>query len=106
MNFGLRLKNLRKRNCLTQDDIAKELGVSQQMVSYYESGKSKPDAEFLTKVAAYFGVSIDFLTARVSDDKVLDEQVVIESFRNIPPSKKPLALQMMKLLETSEDDNE
>lgn len=105
MKFGSRLRELRRSQKLNQGELAKELNISQQQISCYESGQSTPDAEFLNKVANYFDVTTDYLSGRV-DEKVTDEQRIILSYRKLPPAKKQLATQMIKLLETSEDENE
>lgn len=52
---------LRKSNGLTQDELAKLLGVSNQAVSKWEIGQSCPDIQLLPEIAHIFGVSIDEL---------------------------------------------
>lgn len=42
MKFGQRLKILREEQGLTQEDLAKMIGVSSKTVSRYESGESNP----------------------------------------------------------------
>ncbi|MDY2902630.1 MAG: helix-turn-helix transcriptional regulator [Bacilli bacterium] len=60
MNIGVKIKDLRLKNKLTQDDLAKNLNVSIQAVSKWENGGT-PDIELLPKIAKYFKVSTDFL---------------------------------------------
>ena len=43
------LQFLRKSNNYTQDDLAKELGISRQAVSKWETGTTIPDLEILLK---------------------------------------------------------
>lgn len=62
--FGERLKSLRTEKNLTQDDIAKILGCTQRKISYMERGVTEPDLQALSKLADYFGVSIDYLCGR------------------------------------------
>ena len=52
---------LRKKAGITQDELANELGVSNQAVSKWESGKCCPDIELIPNIASFFGVSIDEL---------------------------------------------
>lgn len=47
---GERLKEARYYNSLSISDLADQLGVSKQMVSKYENGKSTPGAEVLFKI--------------------------------------------------------
>lgn len=51
----------RKALNVTQEDIARYVGVSRAAVSKWEKGQSYPDISILPKLAAYFNVSIDDL---------------------------------------------
>ena len=53
------LKILRKKNRITQHELADALHISQTSVSKYERGESEPDLEMVIKMADYFGVTID-----------------------------------------------
>lgn len=55
------LKELRSMNRLTQDDIAKMLGVSVITIGAYENGRKIPRLEKLIRLADYFGISLDNL---------------------------------------------
>ncbi len=59
--FGIILKELRKEANLSQDQLGKKLGFSNQTVSFWESGKREPSLGALVSVAKYFDVSVDFL---------------------------------------------
>lgn len=59
--FGERLKALRVENGMSQDNLSKELNISQSALGYYENCGRTPDIEFLEKVSKYFNVSIDYL---------------------------------------------
>jgi len=59
--FGERLKELREKSGENQNKIAGVLGISSQMVSKLELGKSKPSMESLKKLAAHFNVSVEYL---------------------------------------------
>lgn len=56
-----RLRELRKKENLTQAELAKILYVDQTAVSSWERGKSMPDTTKLQRIASTFGVSIDSL---------------------------------------------
>lgn len=49
---------------ITQRQLADALGVSQGNVSDWKKGRSKPGRDMTEKIAAYFGVSVDFLLGR------------------------------------------
>ena len=53
------LKTLRKKNRITQKELAEALHISQTSVSKYERGESEPDLEMVIKMADFFGVTID-----------------------------------------------
>jgi transcriptional regulator with XRE-family HTH domain len=53
-----KIKQLRTNATLTQDGLAKELGVATNTVSRWETGTYKPDLEDLAHMARYFKVSV------------------------------------------------
>lgn len=57
--IGKIIKDIRKKNNLTQKEFAKELGVTFQAVSKWENGLNIPDIEILTKISKQYGVSLD-----------------------------------------------
>lgn len=52
---------LRKQRGLTQEALARSLGVTNQAVSKWESGQCCPDIQLLPELAQFFGVSVDSL---------------------------------------------
>ena len=62
-----RLKELRKENGYTQEDIAKKLGLTKSAYGYYEQAKTVPDAHTLSKLANIFNVSVDYLLGRTDE---------------------------------------
>lgn len=56
-----RLKKLRKEQGLSQSELAKKVGISNQVVSFYENNKRKPKIENWQKLADFFGVSVPYL---------------------------------------------
>lgn len=60
-DFGQRLTRLRKAAGYTQVELAKELGISQRMVSHYESRAEHPPTALLPALAKTLGVSTDEL---------------------------------------------
>ena len=55
------MKELRKERNLTQEDISKMSGVAKQTISNWENNLTQPPFDILTKLANYFGVSVDYL---------------------------------------------
>lgn len=56
-----RLKELRKENKFTQEDIAKKLNMTTSGYGYYEQGRTYPPIEILNEIANIYSVSVDYL---------------------------------------------
>ena len=63
MNLGNRIRELRKKNNVTQEQLATALNLSPQAVSKWEMNVGYPDIALLPAIAAYFKVSMDELFA-------------------------------------------
>lgn len=59
--FGKRIAELRKKQGLTQSELARSIGISRSALSLYEIEKREPDIETLNKFASLFSVSLDYL---------------------------------------------
>lgn len=59
IRFGEILKDLRRKNDITQEELADILGVTSQSVSRWEKGACYPDMELLPAIANYFNVTVD-----------------------------------------------
>ena len=57
----LKIVELRKRNKLTQSELANKIGVTRSALSQYEIGTRNPDYEILQKMSIFFEVSTDYL---------------------------------------------
>lgn len=66
--FEERLKQLRKKKGITQEELGKILGVGKSTICQYERGTRKPDIEMLKRIAQFFGVSIDYLLGGSNPD--------------------------------------
>ena len=60
-NFKDKIKSLRKKINLTQEELAERLGVSFQAVSKWETGGALPDITLFPKLANFFDVTTDEL---------------------------------------------
>lgn len=58
------LSQLRQEKRLSQRVVAKELGVSQAVLSHYENGVREPGLDFVVRAAEYYRVSTDYLLGR------------------------------------------
>jgi len=66
-----RIKQLREDRDLRQIDVAEQVGIDQRTLSNYETGKTNPDSFAIIRLAAFYGVSCDYLLG-VSDDSFRD----------------------------------
>ncbi|NLZ46814.1 MAG: helix-turn-helix transcriptional regulator [Clostridiales bacterium] len=69
MMLSDKLKELRKENSLTQQDLANILDVTKGAIAMWETNKRTPDAETLLKLADVFSVSVDYLLDRETDSE-------------------------------------
>ncbi len=58
MNFAEKLKNLRKDNAVTQEELAKSIFASRTLITKYERGIVYPTKDNVEKLALYFNVAI------------------------------------------------
>ena len=61
MKFGDKLIALRKKNGLSQEELAEKLGVSRQSVSKWESNSTYPETDKIVQIANIFDCSMDDL---------------------------------------------
>ncbi|MCU4923950.1 helix-turn-helix domain-containing protein [Bacillus cereus] len=83
--IGEKIKELRKNNKITQEQLGNAIGVSKMAISYFEKGKKSPGRETLEKIADYFNVTTDYLLGRSEDPELSEEEnkIVTEEGKNI-----------------------
>ncbi len=64
MNIGEKLRTLRESSALSQNEVARKLGITQASINRYESGVVTPTARALLWYADYFDVSLDYIFGR------------------------------------------
>ena len=62
------LKVQRAIKDLTQDDLAKEIGVSRQTINSIEKGRYVPSTVLALKLSAIFGISVNEFFTLEDDD--------------------------------------
>ena len=65
--IGTQIAKLRKDKNITQEELAKNLGISAQAVSKWENGGA-PDVDMLPEIADFFDISIDILFGRKNEN--------------------------------------
>ncbi len=66
-DFSRSLSLLRKEKGVSQREAARELGISQALLSHYENGVREPGLAFVRRACDYYRVSADFLLGRSMD---------------------------------------
>lgn len=60
-NFPNNLANLRIKKQLTQEGLAKRIGISQSAIWQYENGEATPKIEIAIKLAECLGTTVEML---------------------------------------------
>lgn len=61
MNFSQKLKDIRKKEGISQEQLAERIGVTRQAITKWETGKGLPDVENMIIIAEIFKTTIDEL---------------------------------------------
>ncbi|WP_342772810.1 helix-turn-helix transcriptional regulator [Paenibacillus taihuensis] len=61
MTMGDRLRELRLRGHYSQEEVARQIGITRSAYSHYEINNRQPVYETLMKLATLFGVSLDYI---------------------------------------------
>ena len=68
-DFAEMLSSLRREKGISQKKAAKDLQISQALLSHYENGIREPGLAFVVKACDYFHVSADYLLGRTLDQE-------------------------------------
>lgn len=94
VDFSNRLRTLRKRNNITQEQLSKKLLVTKSNISAYENGIRMPSYEVLIRMARVFKVTTDYLLGvenkREIDLSGLTEEEIIALENLIKAMKRKL----------------
>ena len=74
LSVGRNIRRLRREFGLTQEQVAKKLGVTYQCVSKWENETSAPDIERLPDIAVLFGVTIDTLFVELDIRTIIEQK--------------------------------
>lgn len=85
-DFSRVLTLLRHEKGLHQEKVAKDLGVSQALLSHYENGKRECNLDFLVKVSKYYDVSIDYLLGQTVVPNYKKRYKTKDNYKNITMS--------------------
>jgi transcriptional regulator with XRE-family HTH domain len=113
-DIGKRIREIRKLLRYTQEQLARELGVSSTTVSAYEVGDAIPPMRTLEKLTEIADVSYDWLCAgcymaRDPENKIIqitpEELRLLKNFRQATPEYKELISKLVEAITSSSKNN-
>jgi len=84
--LGQRIIELRKKNNLSQTDLAQIVGLSYAQIGRYETKGSQPPAEVLNKLAETLDTTVDFLINGDTNEKAkstLKDAELLQQFKAV-----------------------
>ena len=87
--FRIQLKKLREEAGESQYSFAKKFGVAQSTIGNWESGTREPNLDSISRLADFFGVTVDYLLGRPSAPPIQREETppllasLIASFKEL-----------------------
>lgn len=76
--FADNLKYFRKRERLTQKELADKLGVSRSAIAMYEKSSREPDFETLENIADFFNVNMSTLLGEKEKEPIPKDELISE----------------------------
>jgi len=73
--IGEILRYLRKKEKLSQKDIADKLNIAQQTYATYENGHYEPNIFYLIQLANFYKVTLDFISGRLYEDWFIEPRI-------------------------------
>lgn len=105
----MRIKELRLERNLTQFEVAEAISTNQRNIGRWENGENEPSASYVKQLAAFFGVSTDYLLGleddfgNISIEKIApqltaEEQKLLNDYKALNPACQRLVQDTIKTL--------
>lgn len=110
-----KLKEYRKKNGVSINDVANRFGKSVKTIYAWETGRGQPDADTLIQLCLLYGISSfsilhEDIASNVTEDISLNktEKNIISDFRSLSPKGQEYILQTIQMakLQYSDDADE
>lgn len=87
-----KILELMKNNNVTAATLTRELNLNHSAINNWTSGKAKPSADALSKIADYFNVSVDYLLGRteIRETVTAENQFKIKKAPSLTDEEKQL----------------
>ena len=95
--MGEKIKDLRKKSNISQEELAEKVGVSRQSVTKWESDAGLPDIDNLKALATLFNISIDeFLDYKkeILGEVVLEEKYSLSGIKKEGKARCPVCFRL------------
>ncbi|MGI6342002.1 MAG: helix-turn-helix domain-containing protein [Bacteroidales bacterium] len=76
MSIGLRIKELRNKNNLSQEDFSEIIGIKRASLGHIEAGRQLPTIEMLSKIVRIFSVSYSYLIDGILDKDSFNQSII------------------------------
>lgn len=86
LQMKTRIKELRLEKKLTQQALAKQLGINQTSLSKIESGASMPDAQLLANLSRFFHVTTDYILL-LSEERLTADSLLADNMYHLKKYK-------------------
>ncbi len=86
---------------MTQEEVAKIMGIARSTLGNYENGTREPDLDTIRKFSSFYGVSIDELfgrTPKINQAK----NATMEEYEKLPDDKKKIIDDLILALRASD----
>ena len=113
MSFIENVLALIDRNGISKNKMLKDLGLAKGSISNWQERGTVPSGETLSKIAAYFGVSVDYLLGNNQKNKPSSEEEnlsdidkeVLRRFRSLDATGRRLALAQLDTMLSVQKDS-
>jgi len=101
MDFSEKLVHLRKKNNMTQEELAEKMNISKQAISKWEAQGKIPRTENLKRLSEIFQVSLDYL---MQGEEIDEHEIETNSGNELRPEDFPGAVTGLKIFAHSLDE--
>jgi transcriptional regulator with XRE-family HTH domain len=105
ITFADRFRDVADETCLRDSELGAALGVSQSTVSAWRSGARSPKAPTVAQVAAWFGVTPEWLSGKDAPkypppaaQHTVEARIISHGVDAMPPEQRERALTMFRLV--------
>ncbi len=95
--IGNRIKQLRKSENMTQEDLAEKLNISSEHMSRIETGSCRASVALIEKIAVLFDTSEEYIMFGIKDNNIYDKQLC-EKINLLSDEKRETVINLIDML--------